>query len=190
MKFIIILLVIALLILLYPYFRILIKRILLSSRIRKQCRQKGYKFKALHVLPFWGRNNGKSFDFCIETKSKLVYVKLLASKYKKSVLKCPTSSSRQYYFTNSLWLFSKWSQASMSYDTKLQTLPNYDVPSAKNKQQLSILLIHPICFEIVGICSEGQKRILAAGDTIYGMRLESGKTVMEYIHTIDTVSSK
>ncbi len=184
MKFIFILLFLVLLFLLFPYFRIFVKRIILGIRIKNLCRRKGYTFFSAHIFPFLGRKNEKSCDFYIETEKEVLCVKLFAAKYKKSVLKFTTHKSRHYYFTNSIWLFSRWGQATMTYDSKMHPLPEYDFniklpKNTKAKTKINILLIHPKCFEIVGIPSEEQKRILSVGDTVYSMRLESGKTLLE-----------
>lgn len=184
MKTILLLCILAILILIYPYARIFVKRILLGIRIKNLCRRKGYHFSPAHAFAFLASNHVSSYDFYIETDSEVLCVKLFAAKHKKSILKF-THGNRLYCFTNSLWLFSRWGQATMAYDSKLYSLPVYNkvtVPqNAEGKKQTNVLLIHPKCHEIHGIPKEGQKRILAAGDTVYDMRLESGKTFLEYL---------
>ena len=193
MKTVLLLCILAILILIYPYARILVKRTLLGIRIKSLCHRRNYHLSSARAFAFLARNHASSYDFYIETDSEVLCVKLFAAKYKKSILKF-TSGNRLYYFTTSLWLFSRWGQATMTYDSKLRSLPIYDkitVPqSSESKKQTNVLLIHPKCHEIHGIPKEGQKRILAASETIYDMRLESGKTFLEYLYAIDTVSSK
>ena len=169
---------------LFPYFRILLKRISLYIRIKKACRYKGWLLLHCHAFPFFASNHAPGCDFCIETDIEIICVKLFATKHKNSILKF-TPRNQMYYFTHSLPLFSRWGQTRMTYDSKLHTLPTYDfktnVTHISNKKQTNILLIHPKCYEIHGCSDDGTKHILAVGDTVYGMRLESGKTFSEYL---------
>ncbi len=173
-------------IVLYPHFRIICKRLLLKNKIKSLCRRRGYTFLPAHSFPFLGQNNGKRYDFSIETETEVLCVKLFAAKHKHAVLKFH-DRNRLYSFQNSLWLFGRWGTAlCMPLDTKLRSLPDTDffdvyTPTAAHKRQISILLIHPRCHEIHGSSEDGSKRILAVGDTVYCMRLESGKTFLEYL---------
>ena len=164
----------------YPYLRIVAKRMLLYLRIKKVCRRRGYTLKSSRLGCFLATNQRKTWDFSIETETEILCVKLFAAKHKKSILKL-TDKNRLYYFTNSLWLFSRWGQTTLTYNTKLRALPDCDFGSGEVKKRTNILLIHPKCHEIHGISEEGDKRILAVGDTLRGMRLESGKTFLEYL---------
>ena len=186
MKFLFVLCFLCILIFLFPHLRIFIKRIILGIRIKKLCRRRGYTFLPAHSFPFLGQNNGKRYDFSIETETEVLCVKLFAAKHKHAVLKFH-DRNRLYSFQNSLWLFGRWGTAlCMPLDTKLRSLPDTDffdvyTPTAAHKRQISILLIHPRCHEIHGSSEDGSKRILAVGDTVYRMRLESGKTFLEYL---------
>ena len=174
-------------IILYPHCRIIFKRLLLKNKITSLCRRKGYRLIPTHSFPFLGQNNDKSFDFYIETPTHLMRVKLFAAKHKHAVLKLH-DQNRLYSFTNGLWLFGRWGTTiHMPFDTKLRALPDTDsfdvyLPDAEQKKQTHILLIYPKCFEIHGVCEDGTKRPLAVGDTVRGMRLESGKTFLEYLN--------
>ncbi len=185
MKFLFGLGCLCILIWLFPYFRILIKRISLGVRLKALCRRKGYTLFPVRALPFLASNSARTCDFYIETPKEVLCVKLFAAKHKKSILKF-MDKNRLYYFTNSLWLFSRWGQTTMTYDSKLHPLPIYDFqanipPYDHQKSRTNILLIHPKCHEIHGIDENSQNRILAVGDTVCGMRLESGKTFLEHL---------
>ena len=185
MKLFFLILALCLAVMAYPYLRITVKRFSLYLRIKRVCRRKGYLLKSAHFCGFWGTNQRSRFDFYIETPNELLCVKLFAAKHKKSVLKLQ-DGNRLYYFTKTLCLFSRWGQTSMAYNSKLRALPSYDFEvkasqGMESKTKTNILLIHPKCFEIHGIADDGTKRPLATGDTIHGMRLESGKTFLGYL---------
>ena len=173
-------------IVLYPHFRIICKRLLLKNKIKSLCRRRGYTFLPTHSFPFLGQKNGKRYDFSIETETEVLCVKLFAAKHKHSVLKFH-DQNRMYSFTSGLWLFGRWGTVlHMPFNEKLRPLPDTDffdiyIPTASTKQQTKILLIHPKCFEIHGCASDGTGRVLAVGDSLRGMRLESGKTFLEYL---------
>ena len=73
------------LIILYPFIRFFIKRIILRNNIKHICRLKNFKYKANRLGDVFGNFKGKNCDFYIETPDKVYSVKLCGTFFKKNL---------------------------------------------------------------------------------------------------------
>lgn len=168
---------IAALLIIFPYARIFVKRIVLLCKIRSHSKRAGVK-----LIPhghFWwlGGRHGKSWDFAIEKQNEILIVKLFGMKKHSDVLYFIKGGD--YMVRKHLALMSRLGiPAMIPVDSSIHSLKNYDFrkdlpDSWYTKPQRKILLIHPTCHEIRLKISANEIPYLGAGDTVEGMEIYS-----------------
>lgn len=168
---------IAALMIIFPYARIFVKRIILTFKIRGQCKATGARLVP-HSSVWWlGGRHGKSWDFAIEKQNEILIVKLFGMKKRSDVLYFIKGGD--YMVRKHLALMSRLGiPAMIPVDSSIHSLKNYDfrkdLPNSwYTKPQRKILLIHPTCHEIRLKISANEIPYLGAGDAVEGMEIYS-----------------
>ncbi len=172
MKFWIILICVIICILLYPFLRFLIKRIILFRKIKKLCKEKGFSLHSTHFLGMLARRNSKKCDFYIEAYDSVYCVKLFNTPKWSNML--IFTDDNKYFFREIITV-----RATPFYsDKKLNKLPLYDF-RVKFKEEwelksfYNILLVHPVCHEIRKRTTNGVESIVGTRDIINRMEIYS-----------------
>lgn len=154
-------------VLLYPYLRIGVKRLILAWKIRKACR---LEHMTLRTRPLWffRSKNGKKYDFSVETRHRIFAVKLFAVKNRRTVL--VFDSMGRWHLRKYLALAAHVGLVRMPLDAKPHPLPDYSFyPEQGNgfgKAVVPILLIHPVCMEF-----RYDGKVVGCGESVYGITL-------------------
>lgn len=162
---------------LIPCIRIFIKRIILTFKLRRQCKETGARLVPHGSFWWLGGKHGESWDFAIEKEHEILIVKLFAMKKRSDVLYFIKGGS--YMIRKHLALMARIGIAAMiPLDSDIHALKNYDFRKDApegwyTKPQRKILLIHPTCHEIRLKISENESPYLGAGDTVEGMEIYS-----------------
>lgn len=167
----IILILIALIIITFPFTRLWVKRIRLSIKIRVMCKKHGFSTFPIHKLWFLGRRNSLKCDIYIETKNEILGLKLFSVQRKNSIL---IFDEKGTYINRKRRPISLGSFANI--DSKAKRIPDYNFrydfrPTWEIKTPKNILLINPVCNEILFRKRNGNETILGSGDVINGMYL-------------------
>ena len=172
MKFWIILICVIISVLSYPFLRFLIKRIILSRKIKKLCKEKGFTLHRTHLFWMLSGRNYKKCDFYIEAYDSIYCVKLFNTpKWSNMLL---FTDDNKYFFREIITVRS----TPFYSDKKLRTLPLYDF-RVKYKDEwglktfYNVLLVHPVCHEIRKRTTNGVESILGARDVINRMEIYS-----------------
>ena len=138
--------------LLYPYVRLLIKRIALVVKLKMICQKQRVVLLPTHRFWYLGSKKNTACDFCIEIEKERYAVKLFSLKKHLSVLMF--NNNREYTVRRYVIFFSKFSSALFHFDSKPKTLPVYDfevLSSEKSEKPCRrILLIHPCGIGVTG----------------------------------------
>lgn len=158
-------------VLLYPYLRIGVKRVILVIRIRRVCKRRKHRLVLHTTRPFWffsGKNSPK-YDFLVETPARIYSVKLFSVKKRLSYL---------LFEPDGRWHLRKFlAMPAMTgmmlrcpVETKPQILPDYDFYPEKGthlkKTICPVLLIHPTCIEI-----HYDNKSVGCRESVYGITL-------------------
>ncbi len=174
---------IAVLLLLYPEIRILIKRIRLYCKLKHTCRKIDAKVIGTHL--FWplGSKNGGNSDFYIETPDKIYSVKLFAVRKRLSSL--ILTDQGQYRIRTTYALLG-----SITYhrDSGYQKLMAYQFRKAFReawyiKEFVPVLLIHPVCREVL-YQAEGDRPV-NRGESINGMAIYTSSELIQKLRKDD-----
>jgi len=155
-------------VLLYPYVRCFVKRIVMAKKLKKMCRTNGFSLYPTH--PFWmlGRRGGACCDFYVETEEKILSVKLFGVP-RRSLMLVFTEDGK-YFFRRILVIRYK----PYPIDRRQHLLPNYDFRYRFRKEwelktPMRILLVNPVSHEIRRRTRTGGENIVGAGETASGM---------------------
>lgn len=153
--------------LLIPYLRIFVKRILLIAKTRKCVKKSGARLVPAHSLWMFGRRRAKRCDFYIETKRTVYAVKLFSTKRRLSTLLFRNDG--KYVIRNEFAIFSYWSAHKLSFDGLPHALPRYDFKYRFSeewylKDLVPVLLVHPICYQI-----QHNGKDVTSGDMVNGI---------------------
>ncbi|MBE6638872.1 MAG: hypothetical protein E7616_05395 [Ruminococcaceae bacterium] len=173
------------LIVLYPYLRMLIKRLIMVIKLKRMCHRKRLKLHPAHLFWMFGDKIGTSCDFYIETQDEILSIKLFGVKWRLATL-CFTEGG-EYYFKKYFALVSNLGgMLRMPLETMHRKMhafhfrhrfkEEWELKTTKN-----ILLIHPVCHEIYYIPIHGPRILLGAGDIVYGYELYSLSPLMQYL---------
>jgi len=154
-----------------PYIRCLIKRFSLLAKIKKACREKGYRLQETHHFWFLGGKNRKQIDCIIDTTEELFAIKLFGVPRRKRVL---IFKEKREFFTRVL--VGMLLLIRESFDSKAKPVPEYDFTCvnymvSEDKKLRKILLINPVPMEMLWQTENGTERILSPGDELYGMEI-------------------
>ncbi len=168
-----IMLLIVLIVFSIPLIRLFLKRIKMQHRITKVCRASNFEIIPTHFLWFLGRKNSFKCDLFIETKNQIISVKLFSILKHNSILIFDENGT--YIKRNRLPIaLSSYTNVDSKakiisdYNFKHNYLPHWEIKTPKN-----ILLINPVCNEIIYRKRNGKEILLGAGDVINGMHIYS-----------------
>ena len=176
MEFLYALIGIVAIIVLFPYIRCFVKRLSCAGKIKKLCREKGYKMHAAHPLWFLGGKYGAKCDLYVETANELFAVKLFGMPRRRSVL--IFKENGEYFIRRFIGFSSYGSAIRYPIDGRSRRLPQYDFrykyrDEWEIKTPRHILLVNPVSMEIRRQPKNGAEVIVGAGDTVNGMEIES-----------------
>ncbi len=176
----IIIAVVVVLVLLFPLLRFLFKRFLLRQKLRRICKRQGCRMYGTRKLWWLAHRSGKNNDVIIETVDKIFSIKLFGTFRHASRL--VFTQDGNYYVRHYLALFAYWQQATIHFDTKRKSLPQYDfsheLPLKSEKAVCPVLLLHPACMEVR---REQVEVPLDNGDVVNGMMLFSLKGFLTHL---------
>lgn len=163
-------------IILFPYIRCFVKRLSCAGKIKKLCREKGYKMHAAHPFWFLGGKRGAKCDLYVETANEVFAVKLFGMPRRRSVL--IFKENGEYFIRRFIGFSSYGSAIRYPIDGRSRRLPQYDFrykyrDEWEIKTPRHILLVNPISMEIRRQPKNGAEVIVGAGDTVNGMEIES-----------------
>ena len=164
-----ILILVAVVIIFSPFMRFLLKRINLSRKIHNACNVYNFKMTATHTFWFFGRRGASACDFFIETKNEIISIKLLSVPRKNSILIFDENGT---YINRRRRAVGLGSFANV--DSSAKRIPDYNFRYCFDsrweiKTPKSILLINPVCNEILYRKRNGHETILGSGDVVNGM---------------------
>lgn len=167
---------VAALIVVVPFIRFFLKRIILLFKLKSYCRRNRSKLHKTRMLWFLGNRKRKACDFFIETASEIYAIKLFGMFRKNTKLIIKENGEyiiRRYY----AFLSSK-SQALLFSDSKPKPFNDYTFEIDKSKinngkAKRNILLVHPQYLEIQRIPQYGKYQIIDSGDILYQMEIYS-----------------
>lgn len=176
MPFLFLLLAVLVLFLGFPYFRCFFKRLSAAQKIKKLCRNKGYRFFQTHPFWFLGTKRGSRCDFYIETHSRIFAVKLFGMPKYPTVLFFKEDGT--YLIRRYTAFISYGTPVRFPIDGKPQRMPTYDFryryrDAWEIKTPRRILLVNPICMEIRRQPLNGKALLVGAGEIVNGMEIES-----------------
>ena len=153
MEFWVILGSIVLLLLLYPFIRLWIKRLILLKKLKKLCQNCQVVLMPLHRFWFLSSRRSAACDFLLQSERDVYAIKLFSLMRRRSALLF--NAERKYTVRRFVILFSKFSSAAFQFDSKPKKLPDYEFeavkdPSAKGKVFRHILLLHPCGIDVKG----------------------------------------
>ncbi|MBR3963828.1 MAG: hypothetical protein IKJ80_00280 [Clostridia bacterium] len=176
MEFLYALIGIVAIIVLFPYIRCFVKRLSCAGKIKKLCREKGYKMHAAHPLWFLGGKHGAKCDLYVETANEVFAVKLFGMPRRRRVL--IFKENGEYFIRRFIGFSAYGSAIRYPIDGRSRRLPQYDFrykyrDEWEIKTPRHILLVNPISMEIRRQPKNGAEVIVGAGDTVNGMEIES-----------------
>ncbi|MBQ8634506.1 MAG: hypothetical protein IJ420_12975 [Lachnospiraceae bacterium] len=172
-----------------PYIRCLFKRLDLRSKLKRVCREKGYRLQGTHSLWFLGGKNRMQSDCIIETAEEVFSIKLFGMPRRKRVL---VFTEKKEYFTRIL--VGMLLLIRESFDSKAKPFPEFDFTcvnydASEDKKLRKILLVNPVPMEMLLQTERGKEstlspfpienmqqenskeRILSPGDELYDMEI-------------------
>ena len=181
-----------------PYVRFLAKRLHCLIKIKRVCKNRGFRLQGLHRLWFLGGNQRKSFDCTIETSEELLVVKLFGVAMRKRIL--VFTENRSYFtraFSGALLAFVE------SFDSRVKTIPEYELvgdESLNGKPIHKILLVNPVPMDMqlkgaqdkagnahaAGIdkilqAENRKETTISPGDVMYGMEVANLSRVLNLL---------
>lgn len=173
------------LILLFPYIRLLIKRVIMSIKIKKICKRKKFRLYGTHLLWMFGRKNGRNCDLYIETPIEILSIKLFETLHYHSIVYFTEHGT---YFVRRFigFIANTGSMLRMPIDGREKKCQLYNFRRKfqfewEIKTPKNILLFTPVCYEIRKKPTHGEDIILGAGELINGMEIESLSRFIGYL---------
>lgn len=170
------------LIVLFPYIRCFFKRLKCARKIKKLCRQKGYRISKTHKLWFLGNKYAKKCDLHVETENEVLSIKLFGMPRRLSIL--ILKENGEFFIRSYIALISAYSSFLSPINSKPKQLPVYDFKIGyrnewDSKTQRRILLINPISMETRRQPHHGGEIVISSGDTVNGMEIYSLPRLLE-----------
>ncbi len=185
-------------VLLYPYLRITVKRIIMTVRLKKLCQKLGYTLYPTHPFWFFGDKRRNSCDCHIETPHEIYSVKLFSVKSRNSELVFKWNGKYYEYFLRNFLTLISTIGAAVKYpiEGKIKPFPayNFDLNYKQEwyaKIHRRILLVNPVCREIRLQTKHDTEVLRGSGDTVNGTQIYSlSRFLGELEHNEDWVSGK
>lgn len=167
-----------LIIVLIPFIRFFIKRLLLYVKIKRRCKINGYKLVGMHCFWFLGNRNRKSADFFIKTKNTAFSIKLFGS-IRKNV-KIIVKENGDYLIRKYYAFLSSKSQALLFSDSKPKPYDKYDFGiEGIGENVRRIILQHPAAVEVRHQPRHGSEIVVDNSDVLFENEIYSLKAFLE-----------
>ncbi len=158
------------------YIRCFFKRLVCMGKIKKVCRNKGYKIYPTHPIWFLGNKHSKKCDLYIETSNEVFSIKLFGMPKRLSIL--VLKENGEYFIRSFIALISYGGGIRFPINGKPKSMPAYDFRyKYKNEWEIktprNILLVNPVSMEFRRQPQHGSEVIVGAGDIVNGMELDS-----------------
>lgn len=177
MKFWMLLITATVIIVAYPLFRFMIKRITMLVRLSRLCRKNRFSIIGTHPIWFLGGNQSQNCDCYIVTANIVYAVKLFG------ILRRSTSliftDDGMYKLRRYIAVAGAVSGLQrLPIDSKNKKLPDFDFHFKYRdewslKEPRNVLLINPVPHEIIYKKTYGEESIIGSGDMILGMEIQS-----------------
>ena len=176
MEFWYVLIGIVALFILFPYIRCFFKRLICMAKIKRVCREKGYRLHATHPFWFLGSKHAKKCDLHIETATEVFSVKLFGMPRRLTVL--VIQENGEYFIRSFVALISYGGGVRFPIDGKGKSMPVYNFrykyrDEWEIKTPRRILLVNPVSMEFRRQPRHGSEVIVGAGDIVNGMEIDS-----------------
>jgi len=167
---------VALIIFLLPLIRLLVKRIILASRLKRVCRSKGYSLIGTKPLWFLSPNNAKNCDFYIVKEHEVLSVKLFGLKRRDSTL--VFMPDNKYFLRKYIKGLPPGVVYTLPIQTRIKSLPvfyfryryrlEWELMKPKN-----VLLINPVSAEIKYAPTVSDERTVCSLEQINNYEISS-----------------
>lgn len=177
-----------------PIIRLLVKRMILRSKIKSAVSAVGGRLIPAHKFWLFGKRMGKNCDFFIETPEKVYAVKLFTVLFKTASIVFADQGC--YTPIRHIHLFGRWGQiVSLPLPENARPMPVYDFTTglpcgAESKEIYQTLLIHPACLEIHRKTEVRRTELLYAGDVICGMHIQSLSGLLRELQNVKRKQSQ
>ncbi len=177
-----------LIILLFPYLRITVKRITMTTKLKKLCKKLNYTLHPTHLFWFFGDKYNNSCDCHIETPHVIYSVKMFSMKSRNAELVFKWNGVDRYYeyFIRNFLCFTSKTKPLQAY--------NYDCGYKQEwyaKIHRRILLVNPVCREIRLQTKHDTEVLRGSGEMVNGAQIYSlSRFLGELEHNEDWVSGK
>ena len=158
------------------YIRCFCKRWVCMGKIKKVCRNKGYKIYPTHPIWFLGNKHEKKCDLYIETRNEVFSIKLFGMPRRRTILLFKENGE---YFIRSFIAFAPYGSAiRYPIDSKAKPMPTYNF-RYKYKEEWEIktprrvLLVNPVSMEFKRQPHHGGEVTVGAGEIVNGMEIDS-----------------
>ena len=164
------------LILLFPYVRCLVKRLICLSKIKALCKKHHYRQHTTHPLWFLGSKHTRKCDLYIETPNQVFAIKLFGMPRRLSVL--VMKEDGEYFVRHYIAMISIGQGIRFPINGKVKSMPAYDF-RYKYKEEWEIktprhiLLVNPVSMEFRRQPRHGGEVLVGAGDIVNGMEIDS-----------------
>lgn len=161
---------------LFPFVRLLFKRISCMAKIKKLCVKKNYHLHPTHLFWFFGSKHIRKCDLYIETDNQVFAVKLFGMPRRRTILVFQENGK---YIIRSFIAFAPYGSAiQYPIDSKSKHLPQYDFRHKYRdewevKTPRRVLLVNPVSMEFKRQPHHGSEVIVGAGDIVNGMEIDS-----------------
>ena len=170
------------LLLLYPYFRFIFKRLSCMKRIKKLCRERGYSIHKTGLFRIFSSNRSKECDLYIETEKEVYAIKLFGVLRRRCTL--IIKENGDYFIRGYIVILSYAANLTFPIDRRFKRFPDYDFENKFNgecnKPLKRVLLINPICTGLLCESKNGWRAGLA-GDEMCGVSLHTVGSFLECI---------
>ncbi len=189
MKFMLLILALAVILWLIPYIRIFFKRLSLCRRLHAACKANGWTLSPTHRFWYFGSKNDARCDVHVATKHDVFSVKLFAVPHRCSTL--VFTGGNAYFIRRYLGLIgNNGTSATIPLDGKERFMPAYRFRAGfsddwETKHQHKILLLSPTPFEIQRKLHEGKEQLLGTGDLVLDMHVYSLSRLLGRMKQLD-----
>ena len=160
----------------FPYIKLVIRRIAMACRLMQISKKNNFKIYPTHFCWWLGSRFGRACDLYLETKEEIYSIKLFGNLRKLSVL---TFKDNYEYFirycipviaftTSTMHNPIKGKTKSYAYNFRKKFHADWET-----KRQHNILLINPMYREIRYQPDIGGERIIGTGEVIYNCKIEN-----------------
>ncbi len=185
-------------ILLYPYLRVTVKRIIMTVKLQKLCKKLGYTLYPTHHLWFFGDKHNNSCDLHIETPHEIYSVKLFSMKSRNAELVFKWNGKYYEYFIRNFLCFTSniGALVQIPMEKKAKPFQAYDFNRGYKQEWYTkihrrILLVNPVCREIRLQTKHDTEILRGSGDEVNGAQIYSlSRFLGELEHNEDWVSGK